>query len=649
MNNVINLAFTSSNNERQQRRRGKRPVVNTSDRNNNRNTRNTLRNSNNTNNNNSYNSRAAGPSNPARSLRRPRLSSPAGRPSPPPERRPIARVPMRGARVARYRPAGLPSNRNFDLNAQVAVNAANNGLITQFGSFRLQPHQVAVSQLFVKPATPGVLLYFKVGSGKTLASIAAVENLARVERKRRKVLVIGPASLAENYMKELQKAGVNPDRYEFMSFQKLHSGANRIRRALLAHSPDTDPVLVRRKMNAMLNKVGQYVYKRVNGISFSRGKVLVVDEVQNVKNPVGEYLTSLMEVSRTAHKRLLLTGTPVVNYPSDMGAYLGLIDPNKNEKLTVKMQIQKDGIVMEVPAFEKNFGRTARENVRELDALMRCTTLYYEPSAEIQRMYYPTKTEHWVNVPLTNQQLRRHFEIAARMRTPQNIDIHNSALEDQKNTKAYINAARQINNIWGIYHPKIDIIVNAIIHEVKNNNGKCIFYDFFKDSWKLVRSMLLQREPAIIKAASFSGETSDRERIAIVQDYNSGKLNVLLLSAAGGEGLDLKNTTQMHILQPWWNEEKINQVIGRAVRYKSHDGGRRHVDVFRYCAVFPPGGDTAKIAQLPRGKLPIHMGFAYNYTADELLKDISVRKATDNQTFLTRLVRISDENLRACV
>lgn len=553
---------------------------------------------------------------------------------------------MRGARVVPHRPAELPANRNFNLNAQVAANAANTGLITQFRTFQLQPHQIAVSQLFVKPSTPGLLLYFKVGSGKTLASIAAVENLARVERIRRKVLVIGPASLGENYMKELQNAGVNPDRYEFMSFQKLHSDANKIRKEMLARNPHTDKIVIRRRMNAMLNAFGQYVYKRVNGINYSRGKVLVIDEVQNVKNPLGEYLTSLLEVSRTAHKRLLLTGTPVVNYPSDMGAYLGLINP-ANENITVRTQVMQEGVMKDVPAFEKTFGRTAFKRVEELDALLRCTTLFYEPSAEIQRMYYPTKTEHWVDVPLTKEQMRRHFEIAAEMETPRNIDIHNSALEDQKSTKAYINAARQINNIWGIYHPKIDLVVSAIINEVKNNNGKCIFYDFFKDSWKTVRDMLRQ-EPAI-KLATFTGETKDSERTAIVRDYNTDKINVLLLSAAGGEGLDLKNTTQMHILQPWWNEEKINQVIGRAVRYKSHNRGRRHVDVYRYCAVFPPGGDAVKAAQLPRGTRPADVGFAYNYTADEVLKNISVRKAEDNGRFLTRLVRISDENLRTCM
>ena len=48
-------------------------------------------------------------------------------------------------------------------------------------------------------------------------------------------------------------------------------------------------------------------------------------------------------------------------------------------------------------------------------------------------------------------------------------------------------------------------------------------------------------------------------------------IDVILLSSSGAEGLDLKNTRQIHIMEPHWNNAKINQVIGRGIRYKSHE------------------------------------------------------------------------------
>ena len=73
-----------------------------------------------------------------------------------------------------------------------------------------------------------------------------------------------------------------------------------------------------------------------------------------------------------------------------------------------------------------------------------------------------------------------------------------------------------------------------------------------------------------LRHASFTGKLSDKQKKQIMTDYNSGRLDVLLVSTTGTEGLDLKNTRQVHIMEPHWNVTKIEQVIGRAVRYKSH-------------------------------------------------------------------------------
>lgn len=45
---------------------------------------------------------------------------------------------------------------------------------------------------------------------------------------------------------------------------------------------------------------------------------------------------------------------------------------------------------------------------------------------------------------------------------------------------------------------------------------------------------------------------------------------VVLISQAGSEGLDFKNLRQVHILEPWYNLNRIEQIIGRAIRNCSH-------------------------------------------------------------------------------
>ena len=51
---------------------------------------------------------------------------------------------------------------------------------------------------------------------------------------------------------------------------------------------------------------------------------------------------------------------------------------------------------------------------------------------------------------------------------------------------------------------------------------------------------------------------------------NGEKVKVILISMAGSEGLDFKNIRQVHILEPWYNTNRIEQIIGRAVRTCSH-------------------------------------------------------------------------------
>ena len=43
------------------------------------------------------------------------------------------------------------------------------------------------------------------------------------------------------------------------------------------------------------------------------------------------------------------------------------------------------------------------------------------------------------------------------------------------------------------------------------------------------------------------------------------------MSSSGSEGLDLKNTRLLQVLEPHFNLSKIRQVEGRGARYKSHE------------------------------------------------------------------------------
>jgi hypothetical protein len=80
------------------------------------------------------------------------------------------------------------------------------------------------------------------------------------------------------------------------------------------------------------------------------------------------------------------------------------------------------------------------------------------------------------------------------------------------------------------------------------------------------------------------GKCTQHQRHAAVQALNSGEVYIMLLSRAGCEGLDLKGVRDVVLLEPHFHNERPRQVIGRAIRFRSHEAlplPERNVTVHR--------------------------------------------------------------------
>jgi len=66
-------------------------------------------------------------------------------------------------------------------------------------------------------------------------------------------------------------------------------------------------------------------------------------------------------------------------------------------------------------------------------------------------------------------------------------------------------------------------------------------------------------------------------------------IKVLMITSAGSEGINLRNTRYVHIMEPYWHPVRTEQVIGRARRICSHQGlpkALQTVEVFIYIMTF---------------------------------------------------------------
>lgn len=74
-------------------------------------------------------------------------------------------------------------------------------------------------------------------------------------------------------------------------------------------------------------------------------------------------------------------------------------------------------------------------------------------------------------------------------------------------------------------------------------------------------------------------------------DHNREGLicKLIMITQSGAEGISLANTRQVHIMEPYWNYVRLEQVKGRAIRICSHmdlPPAERNVEVFTYVMKF---------------------------------------------------------------
>jgi len=121
-----------------------------------------------------------------------------------------------------------------------------------------------------------------------------------------------------------------------------------------------------------------------------------------------------------------------------------------------------------------------------------------------------------------------------------------------------------------------------------------------------------------------------RQLKSMNQHNNMGEIiKILMITSSGSEGIDLKNTRYVHIMEPYWHPVRTNQVIGRARRICSHNALEEQfktVEVFKYLMNFTDkqlnGDPNAEKKEDKEPKISIELK----------LKDVS---KIDNKTPLT--------------
>lgn len=431
-----------------------------------------------------------------------------------------------------------------------------------------QKHQVEANDQLDQ--SNSLIAYHGLGSGKTLTSILAAQ------REKGPKLVLAPASLIGNYRKELHKFNVDPSEYHLMSYEKFRK------------NPD------------------HYVDK-------IKPSIMIADEfhrTQNIDTMTGD---SIRSVRPKVKKFLGLTGTIAQNHPSEIGSLvynatgkpiLGK-DSYEFRQQYIREKEVKPSLVGRL------MGRSSGyvEEAKNLHGLKKKVAPYIHTFAgdEEYMKHIPKVEKNIVRIPMDKEQQRMYDYTFGKVPFWARYKIENNLPPSKKEAtslNAFLIGARQASvstQAFGGHGatPKMKAVIDDIETGIKQDpNFRGVVYSNFLGAGLGPLARKLKKRD--IAYGLFTGEQEDAERHQMVHDYNHGKLKALLLSPAGGEGLDLKGTKYMGILDPTWNPAKINQVIGRAARFKSHESlpeAERKVVVKQYLAE-PKLGLMGKVKKL---------------------------------------------------
>jgi SNF2 family DNA or RNA helicase len=456
----------------------------------------------------------------------------------------------------------------------------------------LMPHQMRAIERLSQADQPGLILMHGLGSGKTRSSIEAYKKLGIPAE------VVLPAALQGNYRKELDKwIGRVPRDVNIQSQQALaRQGA--------------DP-------------------------RDFQDKLLVVDEAHRLRNP-GNKLYQTLKKTLPA-KRLLLTGTPMYNQPSDISKLVNLASGEsmlpENPKDFEREYISEEKIsptILQRLLGVRPGSRLGVKNPEKLRKIFNKMIDYHEGSKE----YFPAVSEEIHNVPMSDRQKELYDTLMGKMPWYMRMKVRAGLPPNRKELDKlvpFLTGARMVGNTSASFEKDQNMAVSPKIREAadflkkqiaSDPSYKGLVYSNYLDSGINPYKRLL--EEAKIPFGEFTGDIDSRTREQLVRDYNKDKLKALLISSAGGEGLDLKGTRLVQVLEPHFNNEKIRQVIGRAARYKSHEAlpeEKRKVLVQKYLSSLNPS-----FAERLFGKTPT--------STDQYLQQMADDKERLNREFI---------------
>jgi thymidine kinase len=458
--------------------------------------------------------------------------------------------------------------------------------------WRVQPQQEFVAE-YMKPSktVKTLLVDHLIGAGKSCLMIKTAENYLHLG----KPMILMPASLTAGFRDELR--------------------------------------------GACAGRTDAFIDKNYNILSFNmfqssrkkRASILIIDEVQNIINQGGEFFKAVVKyIEDNADMPVLVaTGTPVFDNPSELFAIARMLRLNLSGDISVEKvrKVFSGKVSFFAGAPDYTFPTTYINIVN--CRMSQFQTRWYQSQVEAEKTRGGDITLHAV---------ANNFYIKSRQRA--NIVYPRGLANDDGLAKI----TRSVIDELPTYSAKIAKLLRKLYSDLSfiytdftgaygiNALTKVLDYAGYKN--------YLFAGAGKKRYVVWSGEQTIREKGEIRTIFNSrendnaSQIQIVIGSPAIKEGVSLLRIRGVHILSPYWNWSRLQQIYGRAVRFCSHKSlptKMREVEIYIYCAVIHGYRDGDEIT--PENSIDLYM------------LNIADKKKEENEPYLRALMDVSIDKL----
>lgn len=467
----------------------------------------------------------------------------------------------------------------------------------------LQPHQKFVVDYLIKNKNQkGLLINHSLGSGKTYLSLAVSEYYAN-----KKVYILLPRFLKSNWITQIESFGVNDrKRYHMFAFREwdqikeidfkksivivdeAHKLVDGIRFKFGKISSDYSNIFKKiSDAEKILILTGTPIYNDITDLAYL-GNLISGQNLfpLNPERFKSEYTDIKSGVSLTrgyfSESKMVMSYLPLWGALSII-TLVGATQPHIALLAALGINVAIPFGNAQFPANKTQF----REfNPEKLEAFAKKYFSFYEiplknssdyPDKEIiisETEYSRPQLNFFMNFAdedLSSTELKRLLKSSSQKYEDSYIELNSAAI--QKRFLAEPGAGRDIGNLvlqgakGKMIYPKKFI---EILEYINQSSGQVAIYSNYYENGIQEFANFLNHHNHKNSYVILHPDESIPVQIEKLNQYNSGSKKIVMIHPEITEGISLKGTRQFHILEPVKNSALLHQIIGRAVRYKSH-------------------------------------------------------------------------------